>query len=81
MNKQPIGSFTFVLHSHLPYVIAHGKWPHGMDWLNEASAETYVPFLNVLNDLVDEGYSPRLTIGISPVLCEQLVDESFKQEF
>jgi 1,4-alpha-glucan branching enzyme len=81
VNKQPIGSFTFVLHSHLPYVIAHGKWPHGMDWLNEASAETYVPFLNVLNELVDEGYSPRLTIGISPVLCEQLADESFKQEF
>jgi 1,4-alpha-glucan branching enzyme len=79
--KETIGSFTFVLHSHLPYVIAHGKWPHGMDWLNEASAETYIPVLNVLNDLVEEGYSPKLTIGISPVLCEQLSDESFKREF
>jgi 1,4-alpha-glucan branching enzyme len=79
--KEPIGSFTFVLHSHLPYVIAHGKWPHGMDWLNEASAETYIPVLNVINELVEEGYSPKLTIGISPVLCEQLSDESFKQEF
>jgi 1,4-alpha-glucan branching enzyme len=52
-----------------------------MDWLNEASAETYIPVLNVLNELVEEGYSPKLTIGISPVLCEQLSDETFKQEF
>jgi 1,4-alpha-glucan branching enzyme len=81
VNKNSIGSFTFVLHSHLPYVIAHGKWPHGMDWLNEASAETYVPLLNVLNELLEEGYSPKMTIGISPVLCEQLSDQSFKEEF
>jgi 1,4-alpha-glucan branching enzyme len=81
VNNKTLGGFTFVLHSHLPYVIAHGKWPHGMDWLNEASAETYVPLLNVLNELVREGYSPKLTIGISPVLCEQLADESFKREF
>jgi 1,4-alpha-glucan branching enzyme len=75
-----IGSFTFVLHSHLPYVIAHGKWPHGMDWLNEASAETYIPLLNVLNELVEEGYSPKLTMGITPVLLEQLADPTFKEE-
>ncbi|MGB2769632.1 MAG: 1,4-alpha-glucan branching protein domain-containing protein [Candidatus Zixiibacteriota bacterium] len=81
MNIKPIGSFALVLHSHLPYVIAHGKWPHGMDWLNEASAETYIPVLNVLNELVTEGHSPKLTIGITPVLCEQLADEAFKQEF
>ncbi|KPL01689.1 MAG: hypothetical protein AMJ73_10190 [candidate division Zixibacteria bacterium SM1_73] len=81
MKKNPIGSFTLVLHSHLPYVIAHGKWPHGMDWLNEAAAETYIPLLNVLNELVSEGLSPKLTVGISPVLCEQLSDESFKNEF
>jgi 1,4-alpha-glucan branching enzyme len=81
VTNKILGSFTFVLHSHLPYVIAHGKWPHGMDWLNEAAAETYVPILNVLNELVAEGYSPKLTIGISPVLCEQLADESFKSEF
>jgi 1,4-alpha-glucan branching enzyme len=81
MKKNPKGSFTLVLHTHLPYVIAHGRWPHGMDWLNEASAESYIPLLNILNELVEEGYSPKLTIGISPVLIEQLADESFKSEF
>ncbi len=81
MADEQIGSFSFVLHSHLPYVIAHGKWPHGMDWLNEAAAETYIPILNVLHELVNEGYTPKLTIGITPVLSEQLADETFKSEF
>ena len=81
MADAQIGSFTFVLHAHLPYVIAHGKWPHGMDWLNEAAAETYIPILNALHDLVNEGYAPKLTIGITPVLSEQLADETFKAEF
>ena len=34
--------FSLVLHSHIPYVLAHGSWPHGMDWLYEAAAETYM---------------------------------------
>jgi predicted glycosyl hydrolase (DUF1957 family) len=25
--------FSLVLHSHIPYVLAHGSWPHGMGWL------------------------------------------------
>lgn len=75
------GGFTFVLHSHLPYVLSHGKWPHGLDWLNEAAAETYIPLLNVLNEMLDGGFSPKLTIGITPVLAEQLSDGLFKEEF
>jgi len=81
MTDKSIGSFAFVLHSHLPYVLAHGKWPHGTDWLNEAVAETYIPILNVLNELIEEGLQPKFTIGISPILAEQLADESFKSEF
>ena len=75
------GYFTFVLHSHLPYVLSHGKWPHGTDWLNEATAETYLPILGVLNRLADEGVKPLLTLGITPILAEQLASESFKDEF
>ncbi|MFH1374832.1 MAG: 1,4-alpha-glucan branching protein domain-containing protein [bacterium] len=77
----PRGYFAFVLHSHLPYVLSHGRWPHGTDWLNEAAAETYLPILRTLNDLVAEGCHPKLTIGLSPVLCEQLADNAFKDEF
>lgn len=81
MKKNKIGSFTFVLHSHLPYVVSHGKWPHGTDWLNEAAAETYIPLLSVVDRLASEGIPSKLTIGITPILCEQLKDESFKQGF
>ena len=75
------GYFSFVLHSHIPYVLAHGRWPHGTDWLSEACAETYIPILNILNQLVQEGIKPRITIGLTPVLCEQLASADFKDEF
>ena len=81
MPRKLVGSFTFVLHSHLPYVLSHGRWPHGTDWLNEAAAETYIPLLNTLETLVEEGISPKLTLGITPVLAEQLKDLSFRDEF
>ena len=75
------GSFAFVLHSHIPYVLSHGRWPHGTNWLHEVAASSYIPLLDALYDLVDEGISPRITVGITPVLAEQLADESFKIEF
>ena len=75
------GYASIVLHSHLPYVLSHGRWPHGTDWLCEAAAETYLPIVRILNELVAEGSHPKLTIGVSPVLAEQLADNSFKDEF
>ena len=78
---KPIGNFSFVLHSHIPYVISHGRSPHGTDWLSEAAAETYLPLLETCHRLVAEGISPKLTIGFTPVLVEQLRDTSFQNEF
>lgn len=75
------GSLVFVLHNHLPYVIGHGMWPHGMDWLNEAAAETYIPLLDTLERLQAENVRAGLTIGITPVLAEQLADPRFKSGF
>ena len=76
-----LGSFSFVLHSHLPWVLNHGVWPHGTSWVNEAAAETYIPLLMELYKLVDDGYHPRLTIGLTPVLCEMLRHPSFVDGF
>ncbi|MHA1149843.1 MAG: 1,4-alpha-glucan branching protein domain-containing protein [Promethearchaeota archaeon] len=76
-----LGSFTFVLHSHLPWVLNHGVWPHGTSWVNEAAAETYIPLLMELYKLVDDGYHPKLTIGLTPVLCEMLRHPSFVEGF
>jgi 1,4-alpha-glucan branching enzyme len=52
-----------------------------MDWLAEVTAETYIPLLDVLNRLVSEGISPQITLGITPILVEQLADETFHAEF
>ena len=77
---EPVGTFSFVLHSHIPYVLAHGRSPHGTDWLSEAAAETYLPLLDVCHRLVGEGISPKITLGLTPVLVEQLRDPSFQDE-
>jgi 1,4-alpha-glucan branching enzyme len=75
------GDFTFVLHSHLPYVRKAGRWPHGEEMVHEALAETYVPLLNALYDLKDDGYEPKLTIGLTPILLEQLADSDVLTHF
>lgn len=51
------------------------------EWLFEAAAETYLPMLDILYKLVDEGISPKITFTISPVLAEQLTLEHFKERF
>lgn len=73
--------FSLVLHSHIPYVLAHGSWPHGMDWLYEAAAETYMPLLDVFERLADEGISARTNVSFTPVLMDQLKDPGFARGF
>jgi 1,4-alpha-glucan branching enzyme len=77
----PVGRFMLVLHSHMPYVLSHGKSPHGTDWLNEAAAECYLPILDALDRLRNQNIKPRWSINISPVLADQLDDPTFKAGF
>ena len=75
------GTFMFVLHSHLPYARLAGRWPHGEEWIHEAAAETYIPLLETLYDLVEEGVRFKLNVGITPVLVEQLADPLILEHF
>jgi 1,4-alpha-glucan branching enzyme len=75
------GNYVLILHTHLPWVLNHGTWPHGEDWLTEAVAECYIPLLNVFNELVEKNILPKVTLDISPVLCEQLEHPDFKNKF
>jgi 1,4-alpha-glucan branching enzyme len=68
---------VLVLHSHLPYVLHHGRWPHGSDWLSEATIDSYLPLLEVLHRWRDQGTRAPLTIGFTPVLASQLADPDF----
>src|SRR5881392_861807 len=75
------GYFTFVLHSHLPYVRRAGRWPHGEEMIHEAIAETYIPLLVALDDLQRDGVKPRLTLGLTPILLEQIADPDVLDSF
>jgi 1,4-alpha-glucan branching enzyme len=80
-GKYIAGYVNFVLHAHLPYVVNHGTWPHGLDWLNEAAAETYLPLLRVFKDLEAANAPLKANLNLSPVLLEQLAHPTFKEGF
>ena len=49
----------------MPYVEGFGTWPFGEEWLWEAVACVYLPLLDVLD-------GAPVTLGLTPVLCDQL---------
>jgi 1,4-alpha-glucan branching enzyme len=59
------GALALVLHSHMPYVEGFGTWPFGEEWLWEAVACVYLPLLDLLDGV-------PVTVGMTPVLCDQL---------
>lgn len=73
--------FLLVLHGHIPDVVGHGTWPHGANWLYEAAAEVYLPFLRTLQRLRAAHVPVKATVGMTPVLCEQLQDDRFQRGF
>lgn len=65
MSARREGALALVLHSHMPYVEGFGTWPFGEEWLWEAVACVYLPLLELLD-------GAPVTIGLTPVLCDQL---------
>ena len=78
---KPRGFLTITLHAHLPYVVNHGSWPHGIEWLLEAAAETYLPLLRALDRLDQDNISLCCNLNLSPILLEQLAHPLFRSEF
>ena len=72
--------FVLALHTHLPYVLNHGRWPHGSDWLCEAVVDTYLPLLETLSALEHERTPTPVSIGITPVLANQLASPDLHAE-
>lgn len=56
-------------------------WPHGEEWVHEAMSETYLPLLNALYDLREEGSKYRITVSVTPILAEQLGDPLIVEHF
>lgn len=78
MTEQSEGSvpglFTLVLHTHLPWLAHHGRWPVGEEWLYQSWSAAYLPLVRVLRALAAEGRRNLLTLGVTPVVAAQLDD-------
>ena len=74
-TREPVpGLFTLVLHTHLPWLAHHGRWPVGEEWLYQSWAASYLPLLRVLRRLADEDRQRLITLGVTPVVMAQLDD-------
>ena len=69
-----VGYLALVLHTHLPWLAHHGSWPVGEEWLYQAWAGSYLPLVEVLDRLADDGRHDVLALGVTPVLAAQLDD-------
>ena len=77
MNQMDL---VVMLHSHLPYVLNHGRWPHGSDWICEAAIDTYLPLIEKFRALDALNVAAPVTIGFTPILANQLEHPTFVQE-
>ncbi len=72
---QPKGYFALVLHAHLPFV-RHPEHERFLeeDWYFEALTETYLPLLDVFEDLARSGIHFRVTLSLTPTLLSMMTD-------
>ncbi|MGH3532436.1 MAG: 1,4-alpha-glucan branching protein, partial [Mycobacterium sp.] len=73
-GSQVPGLFTLVLHTHLPWLAHHGRWPVGEEWLYQSWSAAYLPLLRVLRTLAGEDRHQLITLGMTPVVTAQLDD-------
>jgi 1,4-alpha-glucan branching enzyme len=66
--------FSLVLHTHLPWLAHHGRWPVGEEWLYQSWSAAYLPLLRVLRTLAAEDRRGLVTLGMTPVVTAQLDD-------
>ena len=76
------GSLALILHAHLPFV-RHPEHAHFVEeeWLFEAINETYVPLLQMMQRLTNDGVPFKLTMSISPTLCAMVQDQLLRERY
>jgi 1,4-alpha-glucan branching enzyme len=79
MSPHDRGELAIVLHSHMPYVEGFGTWPFGEEWLFEAAASSYLPLIDACERWSKAGVGDVLTVGVTPVLADQLVLDDVKE--
>lgn len=76
------GYLALVLHAHLPFV-RHPEHERHLEerWLYEALLECYLPIVEALDRLRDEGVPYALTMSLTPPLAAMLGDELLRGRF
>lgn len=76
------GYLCLVLHAHLPFV-RHPEHEDFLeeDWLYEAISETYIPLVNMMDKLIEDGIDFRLTMSLTPPLCAMLSDSLLQDRY
>lgn len=69
-----VGSLAIVLHTHLPWLPGHGRWPVGEEWLYQAWSGSYLRLVDLLADLAEQDRRHVLTLGVSPTIAAMLDD-------
>lgn len=70
------GYVSLVLHAHLPF-IRHPEHDSFLEenWLFEAITDTYIPLVNVFDNLTNDNVDFHITISLSPTLISMLRDD------
>ncbi|HHX87197.1 MAG TPA: DUF1957 domain-containing protein, partial [Firmicutes bacterium] len=78
----PQGFLALILHAHLPYV-KHPEHEYSLEekWFYEALTECYIPLLQVLEKLHQDGVDFRLTFSFSPTLLAMMEDPFLQERF
>lgn len=76
------GYVTLVLHAHLPFV-RHPEYSSFMEegWFYEGVTETYIPLINIMDQLLHDGVDFRLTMTLTPPLCAMLMDPLLQDRY
>ena len=82
MENKEKGYFALVLHAHLPF-IRHPEHDDFLeeDWYFEAMCETYIPLLDIYERLSGENTDFRVTMSLTPPLCNMMSDELLRERF
>ena len=77
-----LGDLCLVLHSHLPFV-RHPERRFFLEeqWLFEAITETYLPILDMLEHLQEDGEPARVTVTLTPTLMAMLRDPLLAEKY
>ena len=71
-----------MLHAHLPYVRNPRHEYHlEEDWLYEAITETYIPLLNIFENLLNDKVDFRITLSLTPTLIEMFNDRLLMERY